>query len=78
MAGFCRKEGIEFLSAFWTRNFFAYLEYKAGDENLSFEELSRRLNPAAAEAMQKGELSRLGEYYGKLAGQGRGTEGGKP
>jgi hypothetical protein len=67
MADFCRKEGIEFLSGFWARTFFAYADYHPGDENRPFVELRRNLDEVARQAIVNGTLSPLGEYYKSLA-----------
>jgi len=71
MAQFCRKEGIEFLSGFWTRNFFAYNDYHPGDENRSFPDARRDLDEAARQALMNNTLSPLGEYYKSLATSAR-------
>jgi len=71
MAEFCRKEGIELLAGFWTSNFFAYLDYQPGDENLPYAELQARLRRMERPAMQTNRLSPLGEFWSKLAHSSR-------
>jgi hypothetical protein len=58
---------MDFFSFFWTRNFFAYLDYDKTPGNLSTLELNRLINQAGLKNMQKGILSPLGQYFqGKL------------
>lgn len=64
-----RAAGIEFISIFWTRNFFAYLDYDSASR-LSDAELNQALNRASIAAVQDGRLSPLGEFYRDwIAGQ---------
>ena len=61
---FSRAEGVEFVSYFWTRNFFAYLDYDSV-RNLSNQLVNRMINQAFLNALQKGTRSPLGGFYKK-------------
>lgn len=56
---------IEFVSFFWTRYFFSYLDYSAETRSLSTSEINRRINQAANINVREGILSPLGKYYQK-------------
>jgi len=53
---------MDFVSFFWTRNFFAYLDYDSTPRNLSTTALNRLINQASLSNIQKGNLSLLGQY----------------
>jgi hypothetical protein len=54
---------MDFISFFWMRYFFAYLDYEKIPRGISTEELNHLITPAAANAVLKGNLSTLGQYY---------------
>jgi hypothetical protein len=54
---------MDFISFFWTRNFFAYLDYDTTPHNVSTTTLNRWINQAALTNVQKGEITPLGRYY---------------
>lgn len=54
---------MDFVSFFWTRNFFAYLDYDATTHNLTTAEFNRLINQAFISSVQNGKLSSLGQYY---------------
>ena len=54
---------MEFVSFFWTRYFFAYLDYSTETGSLSVTEMNRRINQAANANVKEGILSSLGEHY---------------
>jgi hypothetical protein len=56
--------GAEFVSFFWTRTFFAYLDYDTTPRALSSAEVNRRINQAGAAGVQLGTYSALGEWFG--------------
>jgi len=58
--------GTEFVSFFWTRNLFAYLEYGPATKNLSTIEINRALNQAGLRNVLAGELSSLGKDFAAL------------
>jgi len=53
---------IEFISLFWTRNFFAYLDYQEV-RTWSDTQVNRGMNQAFIAALENGTLSPLGEFY---------------
>lgn len=65
MMRLARKTGMDFMSFFWTRNFFSYVDYTASLDTLPTNELNRRINQAAYAAIRDGGLSPLGEAYKK-------------
>ena len=54
---------MEFVSFFWTRYFFAYIDYSAETGSLSIAEMNRRINQAANANVIEGILSPLGKHY---------------
>ncbi len=54
---------MEFASFFWTRYFFAYLDYSTETSSLSVAEMNRRINQAANANVKEGILSPLGQHY---------------
>jgi len=54
---------MEFVSFFWTRYFFAYLDYSTETCSLSISEMNRRINQAANANVTEGILSPLGQHY---------------
>ncbi|MEW5942020.1 MAG: hypothetical protein AB1750_20330 [Chloroflexota bacterium] len=57
-----RADEIEFVSFFWTRYFFAYLDYEQY-HTLSAPEINRAINQASVAAAENGTLSPLGEFF---------------
>jgi hypothetical protein len=66
MARFARTHGIEYLSAFWSKYFFAYLEHDAHG-GLAPGELLREADREAARAIVAGRLSPTGTAYAEIA-----------
>jgi hypothetical protein len=54
---------MEFVSFFWTRYLFAYLDYSTETGSLSVAETNRLINQAANANVREGILSPLGEHY---------------
>jgi hypothetical protein len=54
---------MNFISFFWMRNFFAYLDYDTTPHNISTTTFNSRINQAAVSNVQKGEITSLGQYY---------------
>ncbi|UCH50787.1 MAG: hypothetical protein JSV54_07160 [Chloroflexota bacterium] len=54
---------MEFVSFFWTRYLFAYVDYSAETGSLSIAEMNRRINQAANANVKEGILSPLGQHY---------------
>jgi len=58
--------GVEYISPFWSRNFFTYLEYSPEVDRLSYPEILKIYNQQLLNDMVGGNLSGTGEYYRKL------------
>lgn len=69
MVALADATGMELVSFFWTRNFFAYLEYSAATKNLSTAEINRALNQAGLRNVLSGTLSPLGKDFVELLRQ---------
>jgi chromosome condensin MukBEF complex kleisin-like MukF subunit len=54
---------MEFVSFFWTRYFFAYLDYSTETRSLSVTEMNRHINQAANANVKEGILGLLGQHY---------------
>ncbi len=59
-------EGVEFLSFFWSKYFFAYVDYTPAHERLSPAQLLGLADAAAAENILRGEMSSTGARYRAL------------
>lgn len=56
---------MEFVSFFWTRYLFAYVDYSAETGSLSVAAMNRRINQAALANVVAGNFSLLGQHYGQ-------------
>ncbi|MGA9049628.1 MAG: hypothetical protein WB588_11615 [Dehalococcoidia bacterium] len=66
MVSISAAAGMDFVSFFWSRYFFSYLDYQATSHDLSTIELNRLATQASMSSMQKGNLSPLGQDLQKL------------
>jgi hypothetical protein len=66
MDDFARVEGVEFLSAFWSTYFFAYIPYGPSTQSLAYSSIVQQVNSAASQNIVKGQYSSTGYYYGSL------------
>ncbi|NIM93668.1 MAG: hypothetical protein GTO18_08145 [Anaerolineales bacterium] len=64
------QEGFEFVSFFWSKYFFAYLDYEDTPKDLHATELVYRSNQASANNIQSGLLSETGEALQQLIDSG--------
>jgi phospholipase C len=55
--------GMDFISFFWTRNLFSYLDYDSTPHNLTTAEYNRLINQASMANLGKDKLSTLGQYF---------------
>ena len=67
-----QAQGIEFLSAFWSKYFFAYLEYNEETRRLPYPILRERVDRAAAQNILAGRLTPTGARYRELIAQASG------
>jgi hypothetical protein len=54
---------MDFVSFFWTRNFFAYLDYSQTPHNLTTTQYNRLINQAFVSNVQRDNMSSLGQYF---------------
>jgi len=54
---------MDFVSFFWTRSFFAYLDYDTTGHYLSTARYNQLINQEGFSGVQKGSLSPTGEYF---------------
>jgi len=59
-------EGIQYVSPFWSRNFFAYLPYSAQTAGSSYAQLTMAANTAAGVRIRGDQFSPVGTYYKSL------------
>jgi hypothetical protein len=71
MVKFARAAGVEYLSPYWTRCFFAYLAYDAETASLSYKDSVARQNQAATANLLKEEFTSTGRFYQKLIQESR-------
>jgi hypothetical protein len=66
MVRYASLNEIEFISPFWSNNFFAYLDYLPEYDRLSYFQENIKFNQTAADNMQTGKLSETGKFYSEL------------
>jgi hypothetical protein len=54
---------MDFVSFFWTRNFFAYLDYSKTPHELTTTQYNRLINQAFISNVQRDNMSSLGQYF---------------
>jgi hypothetical protein len=69
MAKLAVKEGVEYVSPFWSHLFFSYIDYAPGDEALPYEMIRQKVNRAAYQNVRDGVFSDTGKFYGELIKQ---------
>ncbi len=69
MVRLCQLENIEYISPFWSLYFFAYLNYSPSIVGESYPMVRTLSEQAAAQAVEKGETTSTGQYYGGLVNQ---------
>lgn len=67
LAKLARDKKIEFISPFWTKYFFAYLEYDEAKKRLPPAELLRLADMEASKNILAGQFSRTGLFYRQLS-----------
>lgn len=68
LTNIARASGIEFVSFFWVRAFYAYLDY-AQYSSVPLDQVNPIINKAAAANLQQGLLSPLGQFFENWVGQ---------
>lgn len=66
MVKFARVEGVEYLSPFWSSNFFGYVNYDSSTSNLSYRALSSAHTQATLQNLSAGKVSSTGTDYHQL------------
>jgi len=69
MVRLVRAQGIEFFSAFWSKYFFAYLDYNEETRRLPYAVLRELVDRAAARNILAGRLTPTGARYRELIAQ---------
>jgi hypothetical protein len=65
-----KVEGIDYLSPFWTMQFFGYVDYTSDTATLSYQDLAAMLSKVASQNIVNNQFSPTGTFYGQLAGNG--------
>jgi hypothetical protein len=65
-----KLEGIDYISPFWTMQFFGYVDYTSDTANLSYQDLAAMLGKVASQNTLNNQFSATGTFYGQLAGNG--------
>ena len=60
---------MDFVSFFWARNFFAYLDYASTPHDLATQQLNQRINQASQANLQSGTFSTLGLFVQSQLGK---------
>ncbi len=68
-----RAQGIEFMSAFWSTYFFAYLDYNRRTRWLPYARLRQLSDQAAVQNLLAGRFSQTGLRYGALIAEAAGS-----
>jgi hypothetical protein len=63
MARLADTTGMDFVSFFWSRYFFAYLDYGAVPAGSTTEQLNRQINRASLAALESDSVSSLGLWF---------------
>jgi hypothetical protein len=66
MAKLAVKEGVEYVSPFWSHLFFSYIDYDPGDEALPYTMIQQKVNRTAYQDVRDGIFSDTGKFYGEL------------
>lgn len=66
MIKYAHLNNIEYVSPFWSNNFFSYLDYSSELERMSYLQENLKFNQTAADNMQAGNLSETGKLYSEL------------
>ncbi len=61
--GLADSTDMDFVSFFWTRYFFAYLDYGQTPHNLATSQYNRLINQAFVSNVQRDNMSPLGQYF---------------
>ncbi len=69
MMDFADATKMDFISFFWMRYFFSYLDYEKIPRGMSTEELNHVNTPAAINAVMNGNITVSGQYFQELLSQ---------
>jgi len=70
MVSAAKLEGIDYISPFWTMQFFGYVGYTSSTAILSYQDLATALVRVASQNIPNNQFSSTGTFYGQLAGNG--------
>jgi hypothetical protein len=68
MVNAAKLEGIDYISPFWTMQFFGYVDYTSSTAVLSYQDLATSLASVASQNILSNQFSSTGIFYGQLAG----------
>jgi len=68
MVSAARVAGIEYVSPFWTMQFFGYLDYTSATTTLSYRDITAALNSVASKNLLSDQFSSTGLFYKQLTG----------
>ena len=63
-----KVEGIDYISPFWSTQFFGYVDYNSNTAALSYQDLATALSRVASQNILNNQFSSTGTFYGQLAG----------
>jgi hypothetical protein len=63
-----KVEGIDYISPFWSTQFFGYVDYTSSTAALSYQDLATALSRVASQNILNNQFSSTGTFYGQLAG----------
>jgi hypothetical protein len=70
MISAAKLQGVDYISPFWTMQFFGYVDYTSTTAALSYRELATALGRVASQNILNNQFSSTGTFYGQLAGNG--------
>jgi hypothetical protein len=71
LARWARAEGAEFVSLFWSKYLFAYLDYDSTTARLPYNALRKRVDRRVLQNLETGQMSLTGRYYQTLIASSR-------
>jgi hypothetical protein len=71
MVELANYKGYEFISPFWSKYFFAYLDYEAVSKNLNYRQLTQLSNQETFRKILSNELSHTGLTYQNLISEAK-------
>jgi hypothetical protein len=73
MVSAAKLEGIDYISPFWSMQFFGYVDYTSDTATLSYQDLAAMLGKVASQNIVNNQFSPTGLFYGQMTGSGLAT-----